>query len=73
VVQKVRTGLVFASNFVKSKPICQILTLRERGRNFQREPHNISLHLKLVAALSCEITDMFKYDANREENENKMI
>jgi len=32
----------------------------------------ISPRLKYVAALPCEITDMFKYYANLKENENKL-
>jgi len=32
----------------------------------------ISPHLKCVATLPCEITGTFKYDANLEENENKV-
>jgi len=44
VVQKSENRSRFASDFVKSYPICQILSLRERGRNFQCELQNIFCH-----------------------------
>jgi len=62
VVQKLRTGLVFASNVVKSQPICKILSLFKKI-NCQRKSHNAFRHtLDMLLHYSVK----FKYDANLE-------
>jgi len=42
--------------------------VKEKKINFQRKPQNILN----MCCTPCEITDMFKYDGNLEDNENKM-
>jgi len=73
VVQKLRTG-VFLNVSLSNNPtrFVKFFYCLKEEKFPTTLTERLPPHLKYIAALPCEATDMFKYAANLEENKNKM-